>query len=209
MTSHKILAGAAIAFGIAAAAAGEPARSGARIDLNAIAADVENEADHVDAITLAESIRGQRPGLRVIDLRSTAEFDELSIPTAEHMSVAEAAALEVPRATPIVLYSEGGTHAAQVWFMLRARGYTDVRFLREGMYEWAARVMSPMLPVDPTPAELAEYNRVADLSRYFGGVPRRDMPRDALAPGYWRTEANGASSHQAVDAVKNVRRRGC
>jgi rhodanese-related sulfurtransferase/uncharacterized membrane protein YedE/YeeE len=216
----------ALGLGIVAIAAGQPMRDGGRIDVAALARAVANEEDHVSAPTLAGWIRNDRPGLRVIDIRSPAEFDAMHIPTAVNMSVESAAAIVAPLNTPIVLYSEGGTHAAQLWFMLRARGYSKVFFLREGMYEWVSRVMSPKLAVDATPEEIAQYREVVELSRYFGGVPRRDVPRSEVPDGYWlhddehggarpgesgpgnARDANAPASRTS-DAVDQVRRRGC
>jgi len=134
----------------------------------------------------------------------------MHIPQAESMSVEDAAALDAPRTATIVLYSEGGTHSAQVWFMLRARGYRNVYFLREGMYEWVSRVLNPMLAVDATPDEQAAYANAAEISRYFGGVPRRDVARSALPAGYWTDDhADAATPGQGDAAASNARRRGC
>ena len=208
MTTHRILAATAAALGLFAIIAGQPQRGGSRIDLDEIAADVAYERDHVSAITLAQWIREQRTGLRVIDLRDSAAYEQLHIPTAVRMDVESASKIDVARGTRIVLYSEGGTHAAQVWFMLRARGYRNVYFLREGMYEWATRVMSPMLATDATAAERAAYERDAEISRYFGGMPKRDVDRTQIPDGYWLHESEH-ENHARDEAIANVRRRGC
>jgi rhodanese-related sulfurtransferase len=208
--AHRLLGAIAIGLGLAAAAAGEPARNGGRIDLGALAAAVENEQDHVSAPALATWIRARRPGLTVIDLQPASAFEQLHIPTAVNMTVTQAAAVDAPLDSPIVIYSEGGTHAAQVWFMLRARGYRRVYFLREGLYEWVSRVLDPMLAIDATPAEEAAYDEAAEMARYFGGRPRRNVPRDQIPDGYWLHEhGHDADRAGKSDAIDNVRRRGC
>ena len=107
-----------------------------------------------------------------------------------------------------MLYSEGGAHAAQAWVLLRLRGYRHVFVLREGLYEWIARVLEPRLAVDATPAERAEFERAAELSRLLRRLPPRGCAAlggpDRLLDG--RTDGNGDDTRQAV---AGIRRRGC
>jgi rhodanese-related sulfurtransferase len=165
--------GLALALGVAAAFAGTPNRArNARVDVESLARAVEHEDDHVTAIELAEWIRERRPGLRLIDIRSSDEFDALHIPTAERIALSDLSKTPFRRDETIVLYSEGGAHAGQGWVFLRALGYTQVYFLRGGLREWLDEVMSPVIA--PTASDSAQkaFARVSDLSRYFGGSPR-------------------------------------
>lgn len=140
-------------------------RQAGDVDFAALSRTVEREQDHVDAIELAEMMRAQKRGLRIIDVRSKAEFDEYHIPTATHVPLGEITKLEVKPGQTIVLYSEGGTHAAQAWFFLRALGHADVYFLRDGLNDWFNEVMAPALPIDAHTRELVDY---------FGGEPSAD-----------------------------------
>src|SRR5204862_4518188 len=119
----------------------------------------------------------------------------------------------LPRDANIVLYSEGGAHAAQAWVLLRMRGYRRVYFLREGVYEWVARVFDPRLATDATPAERADFARAAEMSRFFGGVPRADVIRADVPQGYWTAAPGGAESTASSTAppqlIARIRRRGC
>ncbi|MFL5537819.1 MAG: rhodanese-like domain-containing protein [Longimicrobiaceae bacterium] len=216
--THRLLAGAAAALAIAALAAGDRSAAGtstagnAQVDLVALARAVDAEEDHVTALELAAWIRDRKPGLRVVDVRGAEEFAEFHLPNAENLSLTEIArALFKPDET-VVLYSEGGTHAAQGWFFLRARGIGHVYFLRGGLYEWMTEVVNPTLPADATPAQRAEFARTAELSRYFGGVPRIggtaaptrvDDPAAEL-PGRASEDGGGSTA-----AVRRVRQRGC
>jgi rhodanese-related sulfurtransferase len=141
--------------------------------------------------------------LRVLDLRTEAEFADLHIPGAQLASMAGLARETLPRDATIALYSEGGAHAAQAWVLLRLRGYRKVVVLREGIYEWISRVLEPRLAVDATPAELTEFERASVLSRYFGGIPRSGVARSELPAGYW------TNTFQAVPDRRTTRRRGC
>lgn len=112
-------------------------------DFGALAADVIHERDHVTGAELAAWIRDGKPGLRVLDLRSEADFAAFHIPGAVHMPLDAVVDARFEPAETLVLVSDGGTHAGQGWVFLRARGYRHVYFLRGGINEW----------LDATPAE--------------------------------------------------------
>jgi rhodanese-related sulfurtransferase len=193
VTSRRAFAATALALGAAAPFAGSPYLS-RRSDLDAeeLARIIDGGGDHVDAVELAEWIMQHRPRLRVIDLRAREAFEAGSIPTAESFTLDELLRAEFQSDETLVLYSEGGAHAGQAWVLLRALGHGAVFFLRSGAYEWADAVLNPALPVDPTVAERAAFERALRLSSYFGGTPRRDVPRA-----------------EYVRAVAALRRRGC
>lgn len=202
-----MLAIAAAALGALALLAGAAGGSRPGVDVTALAREVEAEADHVDAVELAAWIRDGRPGLRIIDVRAPAEFAEYSIPTAENLSLTALTRGAFRPDETVVLYSEGGAHAAQGWFLLKARGIHRVYFLREGLYEWLTQVMNPTLADGATAAQRAAFDSAAALSRYFGGVPRvgiRPVEDDASAVPPIRATESGTAA-----AVRRVRRRGC
>ncbi len=154
---HRTLGSVAIVLGALAAFAGSPYQ--AALNVHQLASEVAREEDHVTALELAAWIKDRKPGLRVLDLRSEAEFDEYHIPGAEN--VAFDALLTTTRfvsTDTLVLISDGGAHAAQGWVFLRALGHRHVYFLRGGLGEWLDEVMNPTKPTA--------------LTRYFGGVPR-------------------------------------
>ena len=209
--THRLLAGAAAVLAIGALAAGDPSSGGARVDVGALARVVEAEQDHVDAIELARWIRDQKPGLRVIDVRGAEEFAEFHLPNAENLSLTGLTRAAIKPDETVVLYSEGGTHAAQGWFFLRARGIEHVYFLRGGLYEWMTEVVNPTLSADASPARRAEFARTAELSRYFGGVPRiggATAPTAVDDPAAELPE-RGSDGDGTAAAVRRVRQRGC
>ena len=209
--THRLLAAAAAVLAIATLAAGDP-NPGARVDVERLARIVDAEQDHVTALELAAWLRDRKPGLRVVDVRGAADYADFHLPNAENLSLAEVTRARFRADETVVLYSEGGTHAAQGWFFLRARGVERVYFLRGGLYEWMTEVMSPTLAADASPQARAAFRRTAELSRYFGGVPRaggaatvggwqEGDPAAELAP---RSAESGAAAE-----VRRVRRRGC
>ena len=202
--AHRTLGIISAALGLGAAAA--DFRPSVRV--TEVAMEVEAEKDHISAIELAERIVARDSQLQILDLRSQSEYEELHIPTARHATLKDIAREPIPRDSTIVLYSEGGAHSAQAWVLLRMRGYRNVFFLREGMYEWISCVHEPRLAADATAAERDEFKRAAELSRFFGGVPLSSVPRSEVPTGYW----SGSPHRQplpAQQAVTKIRRRGC
>lgn len=176
------LVATAIALGAAAPLAGSPYRAHhGQVDVSALARLVVRQDDHVDALELAEWIRARRPGLRILDLRPPEAFDALHIPGAENVAIDALATLGLRPDETVVLYSEGGAHAAQAWVFLHALGHDRAWFLAAGIHEWVADVLEPVLAVDATEREQERFERAAELSRYFGGSPRRGVPRSAAA----------------------------
>ena len=209
-TPYHALAAGALLLAAMAMVAGEPDR-GRRVDVNALARAVEREEDHVTALELARLIRARAPGLRVIDLRSAEEFGEYSIPGAERMSLTELTRQRFDRGATIVLYSEGGTHAAQGWFLLRARGVERVYFLRGGIFEWVDEIMEARIAPNATPAEREAFREVSEMSRYFGGQPGiSDRPRSVLDEiALPRASGSESSKSTGREATSRLRRRGC
>src|SRR5689334_5338687 len=141
---ERVLAIVAVVGGALAVVAGSPTRpTHGSVNVTELARIVEHEDDHVTATELAKWIRDDKTGLRVIDIRSDSEFNEFHIPGARRVALGEIARMPLDSAATYVLYSEGGTHAAQAWFLLRARGVNQVFFLRGGLYEWLEQVMNP------------------------------------------------------------------
>lgn len=193
-----------------AAFAGSPyAGKHGQVDVPALARTVEREDDHVTAIELARWIRDRRDGLRIVDVRTTAEFDAWHLPAAERIPLASLATTPFRRSDTIVLYSEGGAHAAQGWVFLRALGYSQVYFLRGGLNEWLDEVMNPTIRTSASATERAAFDSVAALSRYFGGVPQvadSTGVRRGTGGADARPAPRGAST---AAAVLRQRRRSC
>lgn len=196
MNLHRGLGIGAAVLAVLAAFAGSP-RKGAngQIDVAALARDIEHEDDHVTALELAQWIKDRKPGLRVIDVRADSAFNDFHIPTAERVPITALAAMKAVRGETIVLYSDGGAHAAQGWVLLRSLGHANVYFLRGGLLDWMDDVMSPVLVETDTSRA-----RVSALSRYFGGAPRLQQGAVPALPA-------GESSPAA--AVARAKRRGC
>jgi rhodanese-related sulfurtransferase len=209
MTLRGALAGVAAIGGLLAVFAGSPYLGRhAEIDVRALASAVAHEDDHVTAVELAGWIRGKKQGLRVVDLQPDADFATYHIPTAQHVALESLPSTPFDATDTLVLYSGGGAHAAQAWVFLRALGYRRVYFLRGGVREWLDEVMSPTLEPDAGPAARAAFQRVASLSRYFGGVPR--IGGVAAARSLVPDSGDASQPHSSPKPTPaEIRRRGC
>ncbi|MET0595726.1 MAG: rhodanese-like domain-containing protein [Polyangiaceae bacterium] len=146
------------------------------------------------ALDLAERIRDGESSLRVLDLRSTEAFDHGHVPTAEPAYREDALASGTPGAedrdsnhvdsrptepsalaedATIVVYAGDASEISAAMLPARVKEAHHLFFLRGGWAAWESDVMYPVLPDGASAAERADYARASDLSRYFGGTPRR------------------------------------
>jgi rhodanese-related sulfurtransferase len=130
----------------------------------------QRQAARISAVDLAQWLR-ERRDVRIVDLRSQTAFDTFHVPRAERDSAADLTAAALGVGDTIVVYGAGDGSALRVWESLR-RTPATVRYMRDGVTEWVADVLNPTLAASATPAERQAFERVADLSRYFGGEPR-------------------------------------
>jgi len=172
LTLNQRLALVAFVLGLVAVGARPTRGSSVRVDADLLARIVAQEVDHVTALDLADWIIQGRSDYRLIDLRSPQAYAEYHVPTAENVPMASLMDRQLARDERIVLYSDGGIHAAQAWFLLKASGYRGVYTLFGGLEEWKDQVLFPTLGPNPTVDEKARFVRVAAVSAHFGGAPQ-------------------------------------
>ncbi len=206
MTTERGLAVAAMIAGALAVVAGTPTRATrGSVNVTELARIVEHEEDHVTAAELARWIRDDKRGLRVLDIRPDSEYGEFHVPGAIRVPITGIATMPVDSAATYVLYSEGGTHAAQAWFLLRARGVEHSYFLRGGLYEWLDQVMSPRVAAD---VPQAERDSIRALTMWFGGKMQIVDPSTAT-PSVLDGKLATPPSTGTREAIRKIRRRAC
>ena len=205
---ERVLAIAAVVAGALAVIAGSPVRATrGSVDVSELARIVEHEEDHVTALELAKWIRDNKSGLQVIDIRPDSEFADFHIPRAKRVPLGEIARMPLDTAATYVLYSEGGPHAAQGWFLLRARGVQHVFFLRGGLYEWLDQIMNPRVS-STTPQ--AERDSIRAITLWFGGKMQIVDPSSATpTPSVLDGELSAPHSSDSRAAIRKIRRRAC
>ena len=175
---------------------------------------VTREVDHVTVDQLAGWIVQGRADYRLLDLRSPVEFATYHIPGAENVPLADLPGQDVARNEKIVLYSDGGIHAAQGWFLLAAKGHPAAYILLGGLDEWKDRILYPVLPADATPEQRAAFEKARQVSAYFGGTPRLGVTAEtttalaAPAPALPRVQAPPPAAAPA-GAARKKKKEGC
>jgi len=142
------------------------------VDVKDLANLIEQEKDHVLASDLAAWIVEGRTNYRLIDLRGEREFADYHIPTADNLVLSSLPEAGISPTEKIVLYSDGGVHAYQAWMLMRAKGYRNIYTLKGGLDQWKDEVLFPSLAENAAAPERARFERMAALSRFFGGTPR-------------------------------------
>lgn len=171
-TLNQRLAGLAFALGALAVFSAPMQGGSVSIDPAELAAMVQRGADHVSPLDLADWIVQQRADYRLIDLRDEKAYAEYHVPGAELVPMARLDGADLAHNEKIVLYSDGGTHAAQAWFLMKARGYRGVYILSGGLEAWRDEVLFPVLAENPSPFQRERDARLRALSAHFGGSPR-------------------------------------
>jgi hypothetical protein len=179
---NQRLALLALVLGLLAIWATPTRGSRVTIDPKDLSVIVAKEVDHVRVQDLAGWIIAGRSDFRLIDLRDQRAFAEYHIPTAENVPLASLLEYPLSRNEKVVLYSDGGIHSAQAWFLLVANGFKGAYILLGGLDEWKDQVLFPRLAEHPTPDEAARDARIREVSLHFGGVPQVGSAASATAP---------------------------
>lgn len=210
-TINQKLALLAGVLGFFAVVAGNPYH-GAETTLNAkdLSLVVEKEVDHVSPEELAGWIILGKSDYRLVDLRTEKEYAEYHIPSAENLTLTSLNDGTLQRNEKIVLYSDGGIHSAQAWFLLKAKQYKGVYILRGGLEEWKDRILFPQLPENSSPAEIAAFEQSKFVSKFFGGSPQIGGVAGTATPKLSLPKLESpASPGQAKTAAPKKKKEGC
>lgn len=173
LSMNKKLASVAIFLGFVGLFAGSPYRgSRTSVDAKELGLIVDKETDHIKVEELAHWIIQGKADFRLLDLRTEKEYNEYHIPNSENVMTSQLETYPLLRNEKIVLYSSGGIHSAQAWFLLRAKGYKGVYILLGGLEEWNEKVLFPNIPVNATKDQLAAFDKMKEVSKFFGGSPQ-------------------------------------
>ena len=165
----------------------------------------------ISAPELADRIMRGDQTLRVFDLRAAGDFDAFHVPTAQRLDTDTLEEVPVAPEWSLVVYGDNRDALARAVRVLRRRPHHDLHVLRDGVFEWLARVHEPRLAVDATDAERQEFEKAAALSRFFGGQPQAGVSRQEVPLGYWTgtVRSDELLMQAATQSVASIRRRGC
>ena len=183
LSLNKKLAITAFILGLLALFTGNPYHGAeAKVNAKELALIVEKEVDHVNVDVVADWIIQGRSDYRLVDLRNEKDYMAYHIPSSENITLSGLEQSNLKHNEKIILYSEGGIHSAQAWMLLEAKGYKGVYILRGGLEEWKDHILFPRIPENPTPAQLVEFARVKEVSKYFGGAPQTGGAQEQSTP---------------------------
>jgi rhodanese-related sulfurtransferase len=204
------LALTAFVLGVLALFAGTPYHGAdATINTKELSLTMATDADQVGVTTLADWIIQGKSNFRVVDLRHAAAYAEYHIPPAENIPVAGLGQSSLLHNEKIILYADDGARAAQAWMLLKAKGYKGVYILRGGLDVWKDSVLFPRIPGNPTPAQVVEFARAREVSRFFGGTPQA-LSGDSTATGQVAMPKLTMPASQPAGApTKKKKKEGC
>lgn len=115
-----------------------------------LAMQVVNREDHITAEQLGSLIIDEDPSYMLIDVRSPEEYENFHIKSAINVPLEKLFSSEgleqLDRTKLLILYSNGGTHAAQAWIMLKQFGYKNALVLLGGLNYYVDVYSNPKAP---------------------------------------------------------------
>jgi hypothetical protein len=166
-------------------------------------------SSEISAFEVAKAIRFDPEGLWVVDIRDQEAWEGLHVPRAVHLPVQpnperepltaarwreKLEALGATREQPIVIAGGPETPTRDIWLELRKAGY-EASYMPDMLDDWLETIVSPVRGPTEDPRARAEWEELAELSRYFGGFPRVNS-----TPG---------RSGSVSERLRHARRRGC
>lgn len=210
LSLNKKLALFVFVLGSLALFAGSPYRgTELKVDASELAMIVQKELDHVASEELAGWIVQGKSDYRLLDLRIEKDFGEYHIPTAENIQLTALNEAQLGRNEKIVLYSDGGIHSAQAWFLLKANGYKGVYILRGGLEEWKDNILFPRLADNVSPAEVTAFEKTKLLSKFFGGTPQVGGASEIATPKMALPKLESPTGAQPKAAAGKKKKEGC
>ena len=209
-TLNQKLAALVGVLGFIALFAGNPYQgSTATIDTRELGVLVQKEIDHISPFELADWIIQGKSDFRLLDVRTSEEYAAYHIPTAENVSLSQLSEYPIQRNEKIILYSDGGIHSAQAWFLLKAGKYPGVYILLGGLEEWKDAVLFPSLAENAGRDEKAAFEKIKEVSRFFGGTPQAGSSQGKISPQVSMPQLDMPSPAAVPGTAKKKKKEGC
>ena len=188
ITIQKKLGFLALVLGFFAIFAGSPYdTSNVTINIKDLALIAQKDADNISVQSVADRIIKGNFDYRIIDTRNPKEFAEYHIPMAQNVQLPRLLDQNFYPTDKIILYSDSNEKAALGWFLMKARKFKAVYIMKGGLDEWKDKILFPKLPADATPEQIASFEKIKEVSKFFGGTPQ-----------------TGASADQSQPSIKNL-----
>jgi rhodanese-related sulfurtransferase len=210
LTIKQKLALSAMALGFLAMFAGNPyEKATADVNIKELSIIIERQADHITVDELAEWIIKGKSDYRLVDLNEAAEYEEYHIPSAENITLTGLNKADILRNEKIILYSNGGIHAAQAWMLMKAKGYKGVYTLLGGLEEWKQSILFPSHPESDTPEDSLLFEKKKEISKYFGGEPQSGSVAAEVKSAMPLPKIQAPAGIPLQGGVKKKKKEGC
>jgi rhodanese-related sulfurtransferase len=159
-----------------------------KVDFGALAKSINNRTDHITAEQLGQLIIDKDPDFQIIDIRDQSEYDKFHIQTAINLPLESLFTKDnvkfIDPEKLVILYSNGGTHAAQAWVLLQQMEYSNTTVLLGGLNYWVDVYSNPTPPEGVyADSELFKYQfRVSAGNYLMGNVEAKGATQDKQEP---------------------------
>lgn len=154
-----------------------------------LANEINARNDHITAEQLGHLIIDKDPDYQLIDLRSSEEYEKFHIKSSMNIPLESLFAKDnldfIDPEKLVVLYTNGGTHAAQAWVMLQQMGYTNTTVLLGGLNYWVDVYSNPTPPENIyADSEIFNYQFKVSAGNYLMGNQQatNNQPQETTAP---------------------------
>lgn len=173
LSTSKKLAIAAGMLGIIALFIGNPVNEN-KIFVNAkeLSLSTVKESDKVELQTLADWLIKGNADYTLVDLRNEKDYSEYNIPSSINIKMEDLLTSDLMRNQKIILYGDDDISSAQSWFILKSANYKGVYILSGGMSGWKNEILFPRLAFNASPEEVEAFEKIKQVSTYFGGSPQ-------------------------------------
>ena len=208
LSTPKKLALFALLFGVIAVFAGSP-YMGSRVKVNTkdLALSTVKNSDKINALELADWIIKGKADYTLVDLRTEDQYSEYFIPTAINIPLTQLPESDLLRNQKIILYAEDDINAAQAWFILKSKDFRGVYILDGGLKKWQDEVLFPKLAVNATKEEILQFEKIKEISQYFGGSAQTDSTQVSETKVNLPTPQ--VTTQTSVAKTKKKKREGC
>jgi len=153
-------------------------------DPNQLSQQILNRNDHISAEQLGEMIIDGDPDYLLIDIRSPEEYEKFHIKTAYNFPLEtlfkQETMNELDPDKLLILYSNGGTHAAQAWILLQQYGYENSLVLLGGLNYYVDVYSNPQPPEGVyADSEIFQYQFQKAAGPYLLGDKKVDQDQSA------------------------------
>jgi sulfur-carrier protein adenylyltransferase/sulfurtransferase len=208
LSTPKKLALFALLLGIIAVFAGSPYMgSEVRVNTKDLALSTLKNSDKIKPLELADWIIKGKADYTLVDLRNEDQYNQYFIPTAINIPLVQLPESDLLRNQKIILYSEDDVNAAQAWFILKSKDFKGVYILDGGLKNWQEKVLFPNLAVNASKDEIAQFEKIKEISKYFGGSAQTDSTQVAETKVNLPTPQ--VTSQTNVGKTKKKKREGC